>query len=273
VGIAFPVAATLVLGVAATQASGGGGTIAPGEPEVADAQCITKCIKTRIGVVGSRFRITGTDLAQVEVVSLPRVDGRRAKDLNPLVKPSGAVLAYVKKGAMTGSVRIGDSFGQIVDSDAVFKIGTKEQLEKAQSGWRFPIVGPHDYGSSGARFGAPRSGHTHQGQDVMAACGTRLVAARGGKVQYSGYESGAGNYIVIDGYKDKFDYVYMHLLRPALQRKGQMVSTGQAIGKVGQTGAASGCHLHFEKWGPPGWYEGGKPVDPYSTLKYWDSFS
>ncbi|HEY5053380.1 MAG TPA: FlgD immunoglobulin-like domain containing protein, partial [Solirubrobacterales bacterium] len=51
-------------------------------------------------------------------------------------------------------------------------------------GYAFPELGPHDYGTAADRFGAPRDGHTHQGQDVMAACGTPLVAARGGKVQY-----------------------------------------------------------------------------------------
>jgi murein DD-endopeptidase MepM/ murein hydrolase activator NlpD len=148
-----------------------------------------------------------------------------------------------------------------------------EQLKKAQSGWRFPVRGAHDYGGAMARFGAPRSGHRHQGHDVMAACGTRLVAARGGKVQYRGYQSGAGNYIVIDGYKDKHDYVYMHLLKPAIPPKGSTVSTGQKIGKVGSTGSSTACHLHFENWTPPGWNEGGKPFNPLKNLKYWDSFS
>ena len=80
---------------------------------------------------------------------------------------------------------------------------------------KFPIRGPHDYGSSGSRFGAPRSGHSHQGQDVSAACGTRLVAARGGRVQTRQYQSGgAGYYVVIDGAKTDVDYVYMHLQGP-----------------------------------------------------------
>ena len=79
--------------------------------------------------------------------------------------------------------------------------------------------------------------------------------------------------IVIDGYKSEYDFVYMHLLNPATAAKGQSVTTGQQIGKVGQTGAASGCHLHFEMWSPPGWYEGGHFINPTPYLKEWDSFS
>ena len=52
-------------------------------------------------------------------------------------------------------------------------------------GYAFPILGTHDFGGAGGRFGAGRSGHTHEGQDVMADCGLPLVAARGGRVQYS----------------------------------------------------------------------------------------
>jgi murein DD-endopeptidase MepM/ murein hydrolase activator NlpD len=140
-------------------------------------------------------------------------------------------------------------------------------------GFILPVRGPHDYGSAGARFGAPRSGHTHQGQDVLADCGTPLVAARGGRVQYAGYEGSAGNYIVIDGKATGRDFVYMHLRSPALFKEGQTVHTGQRIGDVGETGDATGCHLHFEMWSPPGWYEGGAPFDPLPYLKKWDSYS
>ena len=140
-------------------------------------------------------------------------------------------------------------------------------------GSAFPILGAHEFGMGAGRFGAPRSGHTHQGQDVMAACGTPLVAARGGIVQYAGYEGNAGNYIVIDGRGTPNDFMYAHLAEPSPLHTGETVRTGQPIGIVGETGDAVGCHLHFEMWGPPGWYEGGSPFDPLPYLEKWDAYS
>ena len=72
----------------------------------------------------------------------------------------------------------------------------------------FPVRGPHGYGEFAARFGGGRG---HQGQDVFAACGTPLVAARGGIVKFKQYHARAGNYLVIDGERTGIDYAYMHL--------------------------------------------------------------
>jgi murein DD-endopeptidase MepM/ murein hydrolase activator NlpD len=140
-------------------------------------------------------------------------------------------------------------------------------------GYAFPILGDHEYSLSAGRFGAGRSGHTHQGQDVMAACGLPLVAARGGRVQYAGWDDGGGNYIVIDGQGTANDFVYMHMLEPSLLKVGETVRTGQPIGLVGTTGSSSGCHLHFEIWSGPGWYEDGSPFDPLAELQKWDRYS
>ena len=140
-------------------------------------------------------------------------------------------------------------------------------------GYAFPVLGGHDFGSSGARFGAPRSGHTHQGQDIMANCGQTEVAARGGKVQYSGYEANAGNYVVIDGKGTGLDFMYAHLAQPSSLKTGDSVRTGQPIGVVGETGDATACHLHFEIWTAPGWYQGGSPIDPLPYLQKWDRYS
>jgi peptidase M23-like protein len=145
------------------------------------------------------------------------------------------------------------------DRDAVTLVGNA-----------FPILGAHQFNLSAGRFGAGRSGHRHQGQDVFARCGTPLVAARGGKVEYAGYHSLAGYYVVIDGAGTGVDHMYAHLREPALVTTGATVYTGQQIGEVGDTGDAVGCHLHFEEWSAPGWYKGGRPFDPLPDLKRWD---
>ena len=150
---------------------------------------------------------------------------------------------------------------------------TALSLSFAFYGYAFPILGAHEFSLSGGRFGAARSGHTHQGQDVMADCGIPLVAARGGTVQYSEYEANAGYYVVIDGKGTPYDFMYAHLAEPSPLQAGETVRTGQPIGIVGDTGDASACHLHFEIWGPPGWYEGGSPFDPLPYLEKWDAYS
>ncbi len=111
------------------------------------------------------------------------------------------------------------------------------------------------------------------GSDVFAACGTPMVAARGGVVRWKKVHARAGNYVIIDGDGTDVDYAYMHLQQPAIVDRGERVVTGQRIGNVGDTGAASGCHLHFELWSGPGWYEGGKPFDPLPFLRAWDAQS
>jgi len=137
----------------------------------------------------------------------------------------------------------------------------------------FPVRGRHTYGSGQAAFGAQRNGRTHEGQDVFARCGTPMVAARGGVVKLSRSEGSPGNYVVIDGDGTDVDYVYMHLQEPSPLKKDARVLTGQAIGNVGDTGDANGCHLHFELWSGPGWYTGGAPLDPQLVLRAWDAYS
>jgi hypothetical protein len=138
--------------------------------------------------------------------------------------------------------------------------------------FKFPVRGKHSYGDG---VGAPRAGHTHQGQDITASCGTKLVANRGGKIQYRAYQaSGAGYYLVLDGKGTKHDYVFMHMKKKGRPKKGSRVKTGQRVGYVSDTGDATGCHLHFEEWSKPGWYEGGNFMAAVTKhLKRWDDWS
>jgi murein DD-endopeptidase MepM/ murein hydrolase activator NlpD len=135
----------------------------------------------------------------------------------------------------------------------------------------YPIRGPHaDRGPIGA-FGVPRNGgRTHQGFDVNAACGTKLVAARGGKVVRSDYDPVLyGNVVIVRGDHTRRDYWYAHLQRASPLRVGDHVRTGGRIGRIGATGNARtiGCHLHFEI------RKHGVPIDPAPELHAWDAWS
>ena len=128
----------------------------------------------------------------------------------------------------------------------------------------FPVSGAHTFGQG---VGAARSGgRRHQGQDIMAACGTPLVAVSRAKVKFVSFQSLAGNYVVIRNKKLHQDYMYAHLATRASVSKGQVVMPGQQIGIVGQTGDATACHLHFELWLGK-WYRGGHPVNPMPYLQ------
>jgi murein DD-endopeptidase MepM/ murein hydrolase activator NlpD len=140
---------------------------------------------------------------------------------------------------------------------------------------RFPLVGQFTYGvSPDGRFGAPRPGHTHQGQDIPAPAGTPVVAPRGGVVKFVGFqEGGAGNYVVLHGEGEDLDFAFMHLLDGSVAvTQGQRVATGQQIGEVGSTGESTGPHLHFEIW-KGAWAAGGAPIDPLPFLRRWDGWS
>jgi murein DD-endopeptidase MepM/ murein hydrolase activator NlpD len=140
------------------------------------------------------------------------------------------------------------------------------------AGGVFPVRGPYSFGGRDSRFGAGRTGHTHQGQDLAAAEGTPLVAPKNATVHWRAYQAGgAGYYLVLDGDGEDFMYVFMHLRQGSLLvSKGDHVAAGQQIAQVGNTGGSSGPHLHFEIWDGV-WFDGGHPIDPLPILKSWEA--
>lgn len=85
----------------------------------------------------------------------------------------------------------------------------------------------------------------HNGIDMAAPEGTEVFACLSATVlQCSRNDATFGNFIVLDHGGGKTS-IYAHLSQ-ILVKKGETVSTGQIIGKVGMTGLATGPHLHFE---------------------------
>jgi murein DD-endopeptidase MepM/ murein hydrolase activator NlpD len=97
----------------------------------------------------------------------------------------------------------------------------------------------------------------HEGIDVSAPMGSPIEAPAAGIVSDAGWETGYGNTITIDhgfGIVTKFAHASKLLVR-----NGQRVSRGQRIALVGNSGLATGPHLHYEV------HVNGRPVNP---LKY-----
>jgi murein DD-endopeptidase MepM/ murein hydrolase activator NlpD len=253
-------------------------TPAPGMPALDTATSAGKWfLGSQRGIVFS-YRLGGDAPADVTVNLVRESDGVVVQTWQqPQVTP-GQVRTVSWTGAVSGQVQAEGryAFRAVVNRDGV--AATSAAADDAERDafdfytHFFPVRGTHNYGGAADRFGAQRSGHSHQGQDVLSPCGIRLVAAQGGTVIYSGYQSAAGNYIVIHGL-DGQDNSYMHLAQPSPFSEGDKVFTGQQIGVVGDTGDATACHLHFEIWTAPGWYNGGHPVDPLPSLQAWDAFS
>ena len=116
------------------------------------------------------------------------------------------------------------------------------------SGWVRPVTGRLT-----SPFG-PRWGRNHNGVDLAGSVGSPVVAARSGIVVTAisgchptsswGCGGGFGNYITI-AHNDGFATIYAHLSNLSVA-SGSIVSAGEQIGTVGNSGNSYGPHLHFE---------------------------
>jgi murein DD-endopeptidase MepM/ murein hydrolase activator NlpD len=109
------------------------------------------------------------------------------------------------------------------------------------AGWSWPVAG----GNVLSYFGSPRPTHTHAGIDIDGRSGQRVLAARSGKVVYSGSTMrGYGKTVILD-HGDGLQSLYAHNSK-LLVRKGDRVERGSPIALVGRSGNATGDHVHFE---------------------------
>jgi murein DD-endopeptidase MepM/ murein hydrolase activator NlpD len=229
-----------------------------GAPQLETGTSRTKAfVDARPGVKFS-FRLSGASAAALKVELVSAADGSVVKTWTPQEAAPDQVQSVSWNGRIGRSMaRPGRYSFRLTAASADGAEARSSQTGDVQRDafdlydHIFPIRGPHDFGGAGARFGASRTGHIHQGQDTFAKCGTRMVAARGGRVQFKQYHAAAGHYIVIDGDGTDVDYVYMHLDQPSPFSPGDRVYTGQTIGAV----------------------DGGKPFDPLPSLQAWDSWS
>jgi len=90
----------------------------------------------------------------------------------------------------------------------------------------------------------------HHGLDIVSSRGDDVLASAAGKVLYTGVDSIYGNIIILS-HQDNFYTFYGHL-DAILVNSHDFVTSNQVIGYVGDSGEASGPHLHFEIWSEDG---------------------
>ncbi len=150
--------------------------------------------------------------------------------------------------------------------------GTKEQ-PRSSSGWSGgygdPVISKGMFGwpATCSTVSSPfgwRWGVLHDGTDI-AGCGygSNIFAAESGTVVTVSYKYDNGQYITIK-HDNGYYTMYAHLCSGCTYvKQGDRVQRGQPIGGMGQTGFASGVHLHFAIWtGPP--YGGGRALNAMS---------
>ncbi len=113
------------------------------------------------------------------------------------------------------------------EQDAVTPV--QDYYVSSEYGWRIhPISGEQSF---------------HNGVDLACPEGSAIVAAMAGMVQTTGCDTLNGNYIVLR-HSDGVVTSYCHM-QFIFAREGEFVAVGEQIGTVGQTGSATGPHLHF----------------------------
>ncbi len=129
-----------------------------------------------------------------------------------------------------------------------------------------PTAVPYITSSYGMRFHPIyRINRLHAGTDFRAYCGTPILAAADGTVEWARYRYGFGNQVMLDNgiVSGKVLFTsYNHFSGYAVS-SGQKVKRGQVLGYSGTTGSSTACHLHFEA------YVNGSTVDPMTLISNW----
>ncbi|MBJ7330565.1 MAG: M23 family metallopeptidase [Solirubrobacteraceae bacterium] len=263
----------VLLSTAVSAHAATGGATASAEPALTGLRCAANSGVAVAAAAaecprGAVLRLNGENLRSAKTVIFLGGSGTRDDRRATATEASPhRVLVTVPSGAKTGRIKVISTEGGASAPGPKIRITASRRTTTpvAVNGGVFPVDGKYDFGTETNTFGGGRG---HEGQDILAKCGLPVVAALAGEVTRVAFQSAAGNYVVVQA-ADGTSQVYMHLREASALKRGDTIAAGGPVGVVGQTGRASACHLHFELWTAPGWYEGGKPIDPLPSLKAW----
>lgn len=125
------------------------------------------------------------------------------------------------------------------------KVNTSTNISNKKVALNINLIRPIS-GTITSRFGAVSSRRVskHTGLDIAAATGTKIKAAAGGTVTFSGYKGSFG-YMVVINHGNGVETYYAHCSKLYVSA-GKQVNQGDIIAAVGNTGNSTGPHLHLE---------------------------
>ena len=200
--------------------------------------------------------------ARAQQAAVRQLWGKKSQ-LQNIVRQRGAFIA--RREAAEASLSAYISQMRVL---AAIKIQEQATVSLAEGGtYSWPTTGriSQVYGCTGVVYNPSRGKcrHFHDGIDVVDGYGTPIRAVAAGVVSYIGwnpYDQEGRAYVIDVVHADGYVSRYGHLIPTDLVKAGDLVYTGQIIGKMGSTGKSTGTHLHFEI------LRDGRDIDPVSVL-------
>ncbi len=229
-----------------------------------------------LAAVARRFGVGAADLAEINGLSERARLGNGDEialpatfhDRGPVAEEPVHTLRFASgyRGPPSGYVSSSETTAEITPippattEAAAASLSDAEIAALARGRFAWPVKG-----EVMSKFGAKGVGVRNDGLDIRAPLGTAVRAAAPGDVVYAGDQiPGFGNLVLLQ-HADGWVTAYAHLAHLSVQMR-QIITQGEEIGQVGQTGGVSEPELHFEVRYKAGVGEKAKPIDPMVVL-------
>jgi murein DD-endopeptidase MepM/ murein hydrolase activator NlpD len=210
---------------------------------------VTVAVSDTLETLATRYDVDSADIVEANALADPNLVVGQTLTI-PGAHGNGIATPKPKPVARTSSS--GSSRTAAVSSS---HSSTRPPSQYTGGAFHWPVAG--GYISQYFHYG-------HYAIDIAADPGTKVMAAASGTVIFAGWKNNGGGYQVWIAHGSNLYTTYNHMSAITVGR-GQSVSRGQQVGRVGMTGNATGPHLHFEVWRGPVW-DGGVRVNPLIYL-------
>ena len=168
-------------------------------------------------------------------------------------KKIATYLVRKENGVQVGESLISETI-LVQPKDSIILKGTKVIPSRGSGNFAWPAEGGYISSQMGYRWG-----RKHEGIDIARPSGFTIKATDNGVVEAAGWDGTYGQRVIVD-HQNGYKTTYAHLSSISVN-VGEVVPQGSKLGVMGNTGRATGTHLHFEV------EKNGVTINPLSVLK------